>query len=507
MRIFTACLATETNTFAPFPTGMSAFLLGRRDRGAESPLFAPLTVFHERASEDGHEVFESIAAVAMPSGKTVKQIYEQLRDSILQDLTAATDSDVILLMLHGAMVADGYDDCEGDLLACIRDHCPDAVIGAVLDPHCHMTAKMVEAADILLPAQEYPHTDFGIQGEKLYSLCMAIKNNGLRPAPALFDLKMIGLYPTAQPIIRKLYSWMREIESRQGIISASLIHGFPWGDVENAGTRVLVYGDSSGLAQEAAVEIGGSVYASRIALQQAYPSIREAIDRAANVEGQVVLGDFADNAHGGAPSDSTFFLQELIKRGSKKVVIGAFWDPVVAELCADAGVGAVMKVRLGGKCGPSSGAPIDLNVEVKNIVPDHVQSALGDRQSLGLSAWLKHGDIDILVNSVRTQVFAPDAFTGVGIDLAAAKLIVVKSMVHYRDAFEKLSEHVWNVSTPGALQPDLKAIRYEKRHEPYFPRDNDPWALEAPKCWTSESGWQAVSIGPEDESLAKTGSM
>jgi microcystin degradation protein MlrC len=459
MRIFIACLATETNTFAPFPTGMSAFQEGNKARGADSPLLAPLTVYRDRAAQDGHEIVESLGMVAMPSGITVRSVYEELRDTILKDLAAISDVDAILLMLHGAMVADGYDDCEGDLLTHVRKLCPAAVIGAVLDPHCHMSATMVEAADLLIPAQEYPHTDFALQGEKLYAHCTAIAKSKIRPIPALLDLRMIGLYPTAQPIMRNLYETMAEIESGPGIVSASLIHGFPWGDVQNMGTRILVYSATTAeQSRDAAVEIAAAFYPSRFALRQSYPSITEALDRAAVTSGPVVMADFADNAHGGAPSDSSFFLEALVQRESGKVAIGAFWDPVLAEICADAGIGAKMNVRLGGKCGPSSGIPIDIDVEIMNIAQNHIQSALGDKQSMGLSVWLRHRDIDIVVCSVRTQVFSPSAFTGLGIDLAVAKLIVVKSMVHFRAAFQENFETIWTVGTPGALQPDLKTM-------------------------------------------------
>jgi microcystin degradation protein MlrC len=261
------------------------------------------------------------------------------------------------------------------------------------------------------------------------------------------------------------------------------------------GTRILVYSATTAeQSRDAAVEIAAAFYPSRFALRQSYPSITEALDRAAVTSGPVVMADFADNAHGGAPSDSSFFLEALVQRESGKVAIGAFWDPVLAEICADAGIGAKMNVRLGGKCGPSSGIPIDIDVEIMNIAQNHIQSALGDKQSMGLSVWLRHRDIDIVVCSVRTQVFSPSAFTGLGIDLAVAKLIVVKSMVHFRAAFQENFETIWTVGTPGALQPDLKTIDYINRRGAFFPMQDDPWLIAAPECWTSGGGWQPVQV-------------
>ena len=55
----------------------------------------------------------------------------ELRDELLEQLKAAMPVDGVLLGLHGAMVADGYDDCEGDLLARARAIVgPNVVIGA-----------------------------------------------------------------------------------------------------------------------------------------------------------------------------------------------------------------------------------------------------------------------------------------------------------------------------------------------------------------------------------------
>src|SRR5262249_5663935 len=163
------------------------------------------------------------------------------------------------------------------------------------------------------------------------------------------------------------------------------------------------------------------------------------------------LGDFADNAGGGAPGDSTFILEALIRRRVTRVICGCFWDPVAARICADAGVGAILPLRLGGKCGPMSGAPLDLTVAVKGVVADHVQGFLGGTQKLGLSVWVRCGDVDIAIASIRSQVYEPGAFTGLGMSLDDKRLVVVKSSNHYQAGFRPLASHIWNVATKGAL--------------------------------------------------------
>ncbi len=165
MRVFSAGLATETNTFAAIPTGLRAF----RERGyypagthpdRMSFFAAPLWAARQRGKALGWDLVEGLVAGAQPGGITTRAAYEALRDELLADLRAALPVDMVVLGLHGAMVADGYDDCEGDLLARVRNIVGSTVVvGAELDPHNHLTPEMVGNADLLVAFKEYPHTD------------------------------------------------------------------------------------------------------------------------------------------------------------------------------------------------------------------------------------------------------------------------------------------------------------------------------------------------------------
>src|SRR6266568_6601056 len=111
MRLFMAGFATETNTFLPFPTGEAGFAatlaLGRQASRATDTVFnAPLIEWRRLAEADGHNVAESLYASAQPSGIVVRAVYERIRDEILADLRAALPVDLVLLNLHGAMVAE-----------------------------------------------------------------------------------------------------------------------------------------------------------------------------------------------------------------------------------------------------------------------------------------------------------------------------------------------------------------------------------------------------------------
>jgi microcystin degradation protein MlrC len=166
----------------------------------------------------------------------------------------------------------------------------------------------------------------------------------------------------------------------------------------------------------------------------------------------------------------------MLRRGQKDAAFGSIWDPIAAAACADAGVGARLALRLGGKCGPASGDPADLDVRVRAIAERHSQAALGDsRAAMGLSVWLEIGGVDVVVNSLRTQTFAPDAFTGLGIDLAGKRLIAVKSSHHFHGHFAPIASTIIHCATPGAIQMNFADLAYVKRRDlNYFPRVADP---------------------------------
>src|SRR4029077_7770476 len=156
MRLFTATLATETNTFSPLPTSLQNykesvfFQPGEHPTDAPRMCTAPLFVGRARAKNEGFDLIEGSCFAASPAGTTNRADYEFMRDEILGQLKAALPVDGVLLGLHGAMGAHGYDDVEGAIIERVRALVgPKTVIGVELDPHCHLTLKRVRLADII----------------------------------------------------------------------------------------------------------------------------------------------------------------------------------------------------------------------------------------------------------------------------------------------------------------------------------------------------------------------
>ena len=470
MRIFTAALITETNTFAPWPTGMPGFEAGGLYRGTASAVGsdAPGTAartYRALAEADGHDVVESLFTHADPSGPTLKSVYEALRDQILDDLRSQGPFDAVMLFLHGAMVAYGYDDCEGDIVRRARDVVgPGVAIGVELDPHCHLTRELIAAADCVTIMKEYPHIDFAERAAELYDICVRTAEGKVRPTSALFDCRILGFYPTTTEPMAGLVRAMQSAERRPGVLSVSFGHGFPWGDTAATGSRMLVVTDNDpALAAAVAEELGLTIYDLRRELAPRAVSIAAALDRAAEAPGLVVFGDSADNPGGGAPGDNVSFLRELLRRGSTHAAVGCIWDPMAVLTCIEAGVGAAFNLRIGGKSGEASGAPLDQWVEVMAVAEDHNQAGLGaSRSPLGASAWIRCGGIDVVLCSKRSQTFSPEAFTGLGISLGDKRIIVAKSSQHYKEKFSALTDRLINVTGEGAIQMDFARIAYRK---------------------------------------------
>jgi microcystin degradation protein MlrC len=483
MKLFIAGLDTETNTFAPIPTGQRAFAdgfvaHGDATRQPENYCSAQLKVWRRRAEERGWMVAESLCAFAEPGGTVVRGVYESFREEILADLRRVLPVDMVILALHGAMAAEGYDDCEGDLLERIRGIVGERVpIGAELDLHCHITDAMVRNATALVAYKEYPHVDIPARADDLFRIIAAAAEGKTRPVMAVFDCRMINTYRTTEQPLRGFVDRMLKLEGRDGIISVSLGHGFPWGDVADVGAKILVVADGDrGRAERLAHTLGEEFFAMRDAIAPSFFTMDEALDRAiATQGGPVVIADVSDNAGGGAPGDATFFLRRLLERGIRDAASGYYWDPIAVRACMDAGRGARFDLRIGGKSGVASGDPIDLAITVMGMA-DSVTQRFGEAPvNMGATVWVSAEGIDLILTSLRTQVFHPEGMTKLGLDLESRKMVLVKSTQHFYAGFAPIANSILYAAPPGALRPDFEAIPYRKMIRPYWPRSANPF--------------------------------
>lgn len=487
MRVFVASLATETNTFSPIRIGRAAFedaFYASPGRHPATPTLcsAPFVAARARARELDFTLIEGTATWAEPAGLVSRAAYEGLRDEILDQLRAALPVDVVLFGLHGAMVADGYDDPEGDLLTRARALVGEtAVIGVELDPHCHFSQTMLSATDIPITFKEIPHSDFLARAYELVDLSVAAARGRVRPHVTALDLRAIANFMTSVSPGRELVDDIMALEKQDGILSISIVHGFPAADVAEVGTRMLVVTDNDpALGRRVAEDLGSRVLAFGAARMPEMPQPEEAVRLAmAHPAGPVVLADRWDNPGGGVAGDSTFLLDALAAQPDLKAAIGAIWDPLAVSLCHSAGIGAQLSLRIGGKTSAASGMPFDADLVVTGVTDDLDVPFQESRVSLGAAAAVRVGCLDIVIASKRAQTFHPDVFRHLGVRIENQKVIVVKSASHFHTAFAPLAAKIIYVNCGGPYPPDASKIPYTKIRRPIAPLDQaDPVWME-----------------------------
>ncbi|MCC8932711.1 M81 family metallopeptidase [Rhizobium sp. 'Codium 1'] len=474
MRIFTAALATETNTFSPICIDRRAFEDSLYAPPGEHPATptlctAPITVGRKVCAEKGWMLIEGTATWADPAGLVNRQTYESLRDEILDQLTAALPVDAVVLGLHGAMVADGYLDPEGDLLTRIREIIgPDILLCAELDPHSHLTAKRVAAADFFVVFKEFPHTDFVDRAEDLWRIAVDTLEGRAKPVMSVFDCRMIDIFPTSREPMRSFVDRLMAIEKMDAeVLSLSVIHGFMAGDVPEMGTKTIAV--TNGHPEKGAMlarDLGLELFARRGTFMMPQIDEKTALDHAlAYPQGPVVIADMWDNPGGGTAGDATVILAEMLARGVTNAAIGMIWDPIAVQICMAAGEGAEIPLRFGAKSAPGTGHPIDGLVKVVKVVAN-AEMRFGDSIApFGDAAHIRLDGIDIILSSVRVQSYDPSLFTALGIDPTSKHLLVIKSTNHFYAAFSQIASDILYCAagTPYPNDPAKTAYRHVRR--------------------------------------------
>lgn len=490
-RIFTAALATETNTFSPIVIDRSAFeasLLAGPGEHPETPTLctAPIPVGRKVCRAKNWTLIEGTSAWADPAGLVSKTTYESLRDEILAELKAAMPVDAVVLGLHGAMVAQDYLDPEGDLLARIREIVgADVLVAAELDPHSHLTAKRVQAADFFVVFKEFPHTDFVERAEDLWRIVVDALEGRVRPVMSVYDCRMIDVFPTSRDPMRSFVDKMMAIEKRdEKVLSLSTIHGFMAGDVPEMGTKMIAvtngdrdYGDALAKA------LGDELFANRGKHMMPSLEVGEAVERAMKAGAKpVVIADMWDNPGGGTAGDATVVLKACMERGARGVAFGTIWDPIAVQLCKIAGEGAVMPLRFGSKSAPHTGEPVDALVRVVKFVPD-AQMKFGESlvpfgDAVRLALLDEQGEergIEVILNTVRAQSFDPSLFEALGIDPAAQDILVIKSTNHFYASFAPIAGEIIYCSAGKPYPNDPASNPYRLVREDIWPRVDNPF--------------------------------
>jgi microcystin degradation protein MlrC len=487
VRFFIAMFSHETNTFSTIPTDRGQFEARDLRYGGEileayGGTGTCLGGMIDAASERAVALVPSIAAAASPAGPVVKAMFAETKARLLADLAAAGPLDGVLLDLHGAMVPEGLEDGEGDLLAAVREVVgPRLPVTVTLDFHANVSDAMVRHATLLHGYKTYPHVDMAERGREAVQRLIDVASGSLRPTVAFRRPPLLppiaGQLTTRGPM-RRLYDLAEAMEREPRVVSISIFAGFPLADIHDAGLSVyVVTDDDPALAERLADQLAAEAWTRRKEFIHGAVSVREAVARAQASEGRpVILADIADNTGGGAAGDGTEILRELLRVGARGATVACLWDPSAAAACASAGVGSTVTLSVGGKVDDRHGAPIEVTGRVRALSDGRFVHKgpmfRGLEGRLGRTAVLDVHDVKIILISNRWQTLDPEMIRFVGIDPTAEKIVVVKSTIHYRAAFEPLAHTIIEVDAPGLSSSNLERFTFKNVRRPIFPLDD-----------------------------------
>lgn len=494
MRLLLAALSHETNTFSPVPTPRARFcrdgstlLEGEAAIGFFRNTGTCLGGFLKVAEEAGAEVVMSIAAHAPPSGQVERAAFDGFCDSICSAV-AAGGYDGILLDLHGAMVAEGFEDGEGELLRRIRAIDARTPIGVAYDMHANIHADMVEGPVVVSGYHTYPHVDQAETAERVARVLLRVLRGEVKPttawgrAPMLPHVMAQGTHAFPN---RELQAMCREWEDSGRALAASLFVGFPHADIENAGLSAVVVTDGDAADAQAMVQaLLDFAWKARQDFTFKPEPLADSVARAKSAgatkaELPVVLLDHYDNCASGGTMDTTEVLAEILRQGLTDVAFFGICDPEAVAACQEAGIGATITLALGGKLPmpalPKSSVPITVTGTVKTISAGYFVTKAGLSPGLkvfmGPTVVLDTGAVEIVLVTRQVEPVSPDMFRILGIEPRDKRYLAIKSRVHWRAALGPLAREIVECAGVGVCTSDYSQLTFRNVRRPIYPLD------------------------------------
>lgn len=486
MRIAIGGFQHETNTFAPTKADYRAFEQADSwpalQHGPTLPdafhasLNIPIAGFIAAARKSGHTFVPLAWCHATPSAHVTEDAFERITGMMIDGLRDKSAYDAVYLDLHGAMVCEHVDDGEGEILERVRGVIgPDVPLVSSLDLHANVTERMVANADALIVYRTYPHIDMGETGARAAAYMDAIFAGLPKQAKAFRQLDYLipltaqcTMSEPAAGIYRDVAKLDGAVLGNGRISSISFSTGFPPADFVGCGASVVAYGDSEAAAAEAADKIVQQVIASEGLFVEKLWSARDAVAYAqakASTTGPIVLADTQDNPGAGGNGDTVGVLRELLAQKASRAALGVLFDPQSAAEAALAGEGATVRLKLGAKTGGADEVPVDAEFEVVKITDGEFLATGpfygGSHMSLGTTARLRSGGVEIVVASRKAQCADQEMLRHTGIEPSKLAILVVKSSVHFRADFEPISSEVLIVESPGPNIADLTKLPYK----------------------------------------------
>ena len=486
MRIAIGGFMHESNTFAPLSTDLQRFRDGSLTYGdTVVPIWQDahheVGGFIEGGAKFGYDLVPVAMAWATPAGPVTDEFFNHFTDALATGCKLAR-ADGVLLALHGAMVTPKHPDADAEILRRIRAALgPNVPIAVTLDFHGNVSPQMAETANILVGYQTYPHVDQRQRGLVAAELLARAVKGEMRPvchvAKPPMLLNLLGQDTSREPMAG-LMRMAREMEKQPGILSVSLMAGFPYADVPEMGASVIVVADGNRThAKAAADELANAMWSVREQLNVPCPQPEAAVRTAlTGTKSPALLIDLGDNIGGGSAGDGTVLLAELLKQRARGFVV-VIHAPAAVEQAKTVGIGGTLEVTVGGATGKLHGEPVRVRGMVRSLHEGkwtEVEPRHGGRRQndQGHTAVIDLADGNLLVlNTLRTPPFSLGQLTSLGIDPKQARVIVVKAAVAYKAAYDPIGGEIIEVDTPGLTAINAARFEYKRIRRPMYPLD------------------------------------
>lgn len=414
-------------------------------------------------------------------GHVSRACWEDLSGELLARLEAAMPVDGVYLALHGAMLCEGLDDPEGNLLQRVRAIVGERPIAVSYDLHAHFTRKMLHAADISLAYQLYPHDDCFQTGQRAMGLLLRTLDGEIRPVTSMCKIPMIvqsqRQRTDADTPMTELYRLARGYEAGHGALAVSYFAVQPWLNVPELGfTGVAVTDGDSDLADAIAAAVARKGWALRHDFEVEIVASPEAVRRGLAVAGgPIILADAADCVGGGASGDGVEALKNVLALAPHASVTALIVDAETVHQAVEAGVGARIAVTLGNKQDPAYGPPLQGLATVERIADGRFRYSGGifgkTEAHMGPTVLLRMGEAHLVVASFPSYEYADEQFTALGVDARKMKFVIVKNPINYQKAFADAAAF-FVLDTPGPTTPFLRGIEIPRAGRPFFPFDD-----------------------------------
>ena len=492
--VLTAEFKHETNTFCVLPTTAACFAERGVLRGAEAiaargKANTELAGFLDASRAHQWNLQHVLSADAQPGGRVVQEAFEQICATIL---AAARDPamrpDGILLGLHGALVTEAFDDGEGELLRRLRAIAGPALpIAITLDPHANVSRAMCRHAQIIVSYKTYPHTDMRATGRHAADLLERTMRGEIAPRTLRVSRPMLeeasGGRTDRGAMIERLRR-ARAFEQEPDVFAVSINAGFVNADVAEVGPTVLV--TAQGDMQEPlrfAGELADDIWARRDERLNRYLGVAQAAARCKAYasatpapQRPIIVADYADNPGGGAYGDSTNLLAALLEAGVGDACFGALADAQTVQQLQGCAPGQEVGIQLGGKTDARfGGGPLALSATLVALYNgDYIGSGAmigGLARSWGPTAVIRVRGIEILVVSRRGQILDLQQFEAFGIRPQEKRVVALKSMQHFRAAFDPIAGETIVCDSGALCTLDYVRLPFAAVARPLHPLD------------------------------------